>query len=98
MHVGYVYLDHGAFQRLYAVVQGYAGMRVGAGVERYAVVREAYFLHLVYHHALYVALEIVNFHTGESLAQLRQVVVERAVAVNARLPYAQEVEVGTVQY
>ena len=96
VYVGYVDLNDGTAERAYAVLQGHAGMGVGAGVEHNAVVSEAYFLHLVDKYALDVALEVLYLYVGKASAQLRQVVVERAAAVNPRFARAQKVKVGAV--
>ena len=93
-----MHLYHRALQASDAVVQRHAGMCVGPSVEHDAVIasEEARFLHLVDELALHVALVVVYLHVREPLAQLRQVVLERLVAVDAWLPLPQQVQVWPV--
>ena len=65
-----MYLDDRALQRADAVVQGYAGMGVGTGVEHDAVaLAKARLLHLVDELTLDVALIVININVGISIAQ-----------------------------
>ena len=84
--VGYVNLHNGAFQRTDAVLQGYAGVSIGAGIEDDAVVaaEESHLLHLVNQLTLDVALEIANLYVWIILLQLGQVLLKRRGAVDTR--------------
>ena len=63
--IGDVHLDNWALQRADAVVQGYAGMGVGTGVEHNAVAApEAHLLHLVDEAALDITLIVGYLDVG----------------------------------
>ena len=64
-----MHLDDGCVERAYAVLQGYACVGVGSGVEHYAVAGEACLLHHDDELALYVALKIAELHIGISRAE-----------------------------
>ena len=96
VYIGDVYLHHGALHAADAVLQGYAGVCVGTGVEHHAVVGEPHLLQLVDQLTLYVALIVVYLHIGILGFQLGQVALEGIAAVDARLPDTKEVQVGTV--
>ena len=96
--VGYVNLHNGAFQRTDAVLQGYAGVSIGAGIEDDAVVaaEESRLLHLVDELALNVTLVVVDLHRGIVFAQQGEVVLERFATVDAWLALSEEVQVRSV--
>ena len=94
--IGDVYLYDGRRDGADGIVEGDAGVGVGAGVEDDAVGRESYLVELVDEVALVVALEVGELHSGVLGTELGEVVVEAASAVDAGLTGAEEVEVGTV--
>ena len=67
VYITNMHFYYGATEAAYAVVEGDAGVGVGAGIEHYAIVCEAYFLHFVYQFALDVALIIFQFDVGKAL-------------------------------
>ena len=98
VHVGDVHLNRGTLQRADAVLKGYARVGIGTRIEHYAVVGESHLLQLVYQLALDVALIVVNLHVGLLCAQFGKIFLKRTATVDSRLPNAQEIEVGTVDY
>lgn len=91
-----VNLDDGAAQRADAVMQCYAGVGVGTGIEHDAVVGEPHLLHLVNELTLYVALVVLNAYVRIFGLELWQVLLKGRCAVDARLTGAQQVQVRTV--
>ena len=100
MHIADMHLHDGTMERADAVEQRDARMGVGTSVEHdpRTVGGEAHLLHLVDQLALNVALVVTELHVGEELLQLREVGLETAGAIDARLTHAQQVKVGTVYY
>ena len=96
MHVGDMYLDYGRWHGLDGIVQRDARVRICSGIEDDAVDIEAYGVNAVDEVALVVALVVAYLHAGALAAQLREVVLERAVAIDLRFAAAQQVEVGAV--
>ena len=98
VHVGDVHLNRGTLQRADAVLQGYARVGIGTGVEHYAVIGETHLLQLVYQLALDVALIVVNLHVGILGTQFGKILLKRTASVDSWFPDTQEIEVGTVDY
>lgn len=73
VYITNMHFYYGATEAAYAVVEGDAGVGVGTGIEHYAIVCEAYFLHFVYQFALDVALIIFQFDVGKALFELWEV-------------------------
>ena len=73
VYITNMHFDYGATEAAYAVVEGDAGVGVGTGIEHYAIVCEAYFLHFVYQFALDIALIIFQFDVRKALFELWEV-------------------------
>ena len=84
VNVGDMNFHYGAFHAPYTVLQGYAGMCVGTGIENNSVVTESYFLQLIDELALDIVLIILYLDIGIFSLQLWKVTFERIVAVNTR--------------
>ena len=62
IHIADMHLNDRTFQRADAILQGYAGVGIGTGIQHDAVVTESHLLHLVDQFTLDVALVIVKLH------------------------------------
>ena len=91
VNVGDMNFHHRAFQRTDAVVQRYAGVGVGSGIEHYAIIVESHFLHLVYQRSFDVALIIRYLDVGKATLQRWQVILERFLAINAWFALSQQI-------
>ena len=98
VYVANVHFDDGHVERTYAIVQGDAGVGVGSCVEGYAIYSFAVgLLESINEEALHVALIIEDFVVRITLTKAVKTFVHCACAVDARLAFAQHVEVGTVK-
>ena len=79
------------------IVESYAGVGVGTGIEDDAIDGEAHLMEFVDEGALMIALEIVYLHVGVLRPQLLQIVIEGASTIDVGFAAAEEVEVGTVE-
>ena len=96
VHIRDMDLYNRAFQRADAVVQGHAGVCVSTGIEHDSIEGKAYFLHLVDKLALHIALVIADFEVRITSLQLRQILLERHLPVDARLASTQQIQIRTV--
>lgn len=91
-----MYFHDGTFQAADTVLQGDTRMSVSTGVEDDTVVVKADLLHLVDKLAFDIALIVINLQIRIFPTQNGEIALERVLAVDARLPDAQEVEVRTI--
>ena len=96
VYIRYMYLHDRSGERAYAVEQCHRGVGICARIQYDTVIREAHFLHLVYHLALDVVLVILYLYALESLSQFGQIALHGVVAVNPRLAFAEQVQVRSV--
>ena len=97
MHITYMNLHHRSTYRRYAIGYSKRGMGICTGVKHYTGGHtEPIFLKTVYDIALMIALKVMQFMLGITLAQFIQKPFEIPVSINSRLPHSKKIEVGTI--
>ena len=91
-----MHFNYGAGDGPDTVVQGHAGVGIGARIEHDAVEVESHALHLVDEQSLHIALVVVQLHLRIALPELLQVVVERGMSVDVGLPLSEKIQIGPV--
>lgn len=86
--VGNVYLHYRDADGTDAVGDGDGSVGVGTRVHHHGIILSVSCLQLVNQHAFVVGLEIGNLMLRESLAELRQVFVEREMTIDFWLAFA----------
>ncbi len=97
MHITYMNLHHRSTYRRYAIGYSKRGMGICTGVKHYTGGHtEPIFLKTVYDIALMIALKVMQFMLGITLAQFIQKPFKIPVSINSRLPHSKKIEVGTI--
>lgn len=82
VNIRYMYFYGWSRHRPQGIVQGDAGVGIGASVEDNAVSLEATGVNAVDEVAFVVTLEIIQLHVGELCPQFFQIVIEAARAID----------------
>lgn len=97
--IGEVHLDDGDADGADGVAQGHGGMRIGAGVEDYPGRPGARVVQGVDQRALVVRLGRAQFQaqlSGQAV-QARLDLRQRELAIDARLAFAEQVQIGSIE-
>ena len=96
VNIGDVHFDDWCRNGTDGIVQRYAGMRIGSGIQDDAIGLEATSVYAVDELALAVALEIIELHIGVTQTKLFEIILEGTRAIDSRLTTSKEVEIRAV--
>ena len=100
IHIGNMHLNSRNGNRLQGIQNRHGGMGVGGGIDDDAVIHTISGLNCIHNCTFVVGLEMVDLNTGIDcgLRNQRQQVSIAVFAVNARLPDAQHIDIGSVDH